>query len=281
MVGNSTGGVIVLALNTPDATGKSKYQASDLVDLYYQQSKNIFKTSIFRKLYTGFGLWGPKYDRSEYDKILLEFFGKIRMSQLIKPTVVISYNLNAELPHVWSREFAREKPYRDFLVSDIAAATSSAPTYFAPKLLTDMHNNIEYQVDGGIFANNPESAAISLAYRLNNTLELKDIVLISLGTGTIKLATNPVNLGGAGIIGWVINANLIDVMMGAQSDWYDAEIGKACFNSCRLQFELTRETSAMDNSSQNNLDTLIKLTEKYIDDNSDLIDHIVTILNEN
>ena len=56
------------------------------------------------------------------------------MSQLIKPTAVISYNLNTALPHIWARECARQKPNRDIFVSDIAAATSAAPTYFCSKV---------------------------------------------------------------------------------------------------------------------------------------------------
>ena len=167
------------------------------------------------------------------------------MSQLIKPTAVISYNLNTALPHIWAKEYARQKPHRDILVSDIAAATSAGPTYFARKLLTDKNNESEYQADGGIFANNPESVAANLAFELDDKLERKDMILISLGTGTIKMNTKPINLGKAGIIVWVIKANLIDAMMGTQSEWYDAEIGYDYPNSCHLQLSLDKKNSFM------------------------------------
>lgn len=61
---------MVLALTTSNESGQPKYKASDILDLYMQKSKDIFYASMFRKIYTGFGLWGPKYDRSQYDKIL-------------------------------------------------------------------------------------------------------------------------------------------------------------------------------------------------------------------
>ena len=152
---------------------------------------------------------------------------------------------------------------------------------FAPKLLTDKNNESEYQADGGIFANNPESVAANLAFELDDKLERKDMILISLGTGTIKMNTKPINLGKAGIIGWVIKANLIDVMMGTRSERYDAEIGYAYPNSCRLQLSLDKKNSVMDNTSHANLKTLIELTDDYINNNSDLIDYIIKMLLDN
>ena len=279
MVGNSTGGLIVLGLNIPDENGKPKYSAIDLVNLYNQKSRQIFKTSLIRKIYTGFGLWAPKYDRTYYDAVLKDFFGDIRMSELLKPTGVISYNLSTGLPHLWSSEYARKRPNRDFYVRDIAGATSAAPTYFAPKLLVDNDNNLEYQADGGIFANNPESAAISMAFELNNKLKRENIILISLGTGTIKLNTQASKLKDAGIIGWVIKDNLIDVMMNAQSEWYDSEVGEEYYNSCRIQLLLNKKLSAMDDTSTSHLKSLLRSAEDYISSNSELIDKIVNILN--
>ncbi|WP_375358647.1 hypothetical protein [Candidatus Tisiphia endosymbiont of Neophilaenus lineatus] len=59
---------------------------------------------------------------------------------------------------------------------------------------------------------------------------------------------------------------------------YNAELGEIYGNSCRLQFELDKKTSAMDNASKANLLALLKLTEDYINANSDLIDQIISIL---
>jgi patatin-like phospholipase/acyl hydrolase len=278
MVGSSAGGLIVLALNAPNEVGQPKFKASDLVAFYKHRSKNIFSTSIFKKLYNGFGLWGPKYNRDELDKILGELFGSVKMSQLIKPTGVTSYNLDSGLPHLWSREYAHQKPYRDFFVKDIAAATSAAPTYFAPKALTDLNNCTEYQADGGIFVNNPASIAIHMAFELNSKLSREDIVLISLGTGRTPPGENSRFLRSAGIIGWVIKANLIDIIMNAQSEWYDSEIGETYFNSCRIQLGVDKKISTLDDTTEANLNSLIKLADDYINTNSNIIDHILKIL---
>lgn len=277
MVGTSTGGLVVLALATPNESGQPKYKASDILDLYMQKSKDIFYASMFRKIYTGFGLWGPKYDRSQYDKILIGLFGNTRMSQLISPTAVTSYNLDTNLPQVWTRKQALKDPNNDFLISNIAAASSAAPIFFAPKLLTNAYNNSSYQVDGGMFASNPELTAANLAYELDDTLTQKDIVLISLGTGLTKLGIESKDLCKSGVIGWILKANLISGMMQAQG-LYNAELGEIYGNSCRLQFELDKKTSAMDNASKANLLELLKLTEDYISTNSDLIDQIISIL---
>lgn len=276
VVGNSSGGLISLLLNTPNELQQPKYRAVDIVNLYKERSKDIFYSSIFRKIYTGFGLWKPKYERYMYDNILEELFGDTRMSQLIIPTGVISYNLNIGLPSIWSRDSARKNVYKDLLVKDIAAATSAAPTYFAPKILVDMNNKIEYHVDGAVYDNNPESAAILMAFELDDRLAREDVILLSLGTIGNHLTGKTTTLSTAGIFGWLITGNLIDVMVNAIGYWETIAITFP--NSCRIQLSLDEGMKGVDNASDDNIESLLKLTDNYIIDNSALIDHILNIL---
>ena len=66
VTGTSTGGFIASALITPGQDGKPQYNAEYLMNLYLNELSNIFAPSISRKLLTGLGLWGSKYDRSSY-----------------------------------------------------------------------------------------------------------------------------------------------------------------------------------------------------------------------
>jgi transposase-like protein len=72
VVGTSTGGLLSLALVTPDEQVGAKYKASDLVNFYKQQGSKIFECSWIRKLYTGWGLWAPKYIRKNLSEHLKE-----------------------------------------------------------------------------------------------------------------------------------------------------------------------------------------------------------------
>ena len=74
--GNSTGGIIALALVTPGVDGNARYSAMDLVALYQNRASEIFPRSYWHKIKTGVGLWGAKYDRAGLDKILEEKFGR-------------------------------------------------------------------------------------------------------------------------------------------------------------------------------------------------------------
>ncbi len=64
-------------------------------------------------------------------------------------------------------------------VLDAALCTSAAPTYFAPH----KHPELGYCADGGVFANNPGIAALSMALRAGQQID--DIRVVSVGTGSV------------------------------------------------------------------------------------------------
>src|SRR5690349_18293371 len=47
IAGTSTGGILTCLYLCPDATGRSKFSASDAVNLYLQNGDNIFDVSVF------------------------------------------------------------------------------------------------------------------------------------------------------------------------------------------------------------------------------------------
>jgi patatin-like phospholipase/acyl hydrolase len=274
--GTSTGGLLTLAITKPNTQGNPEFSAKNLVDLYMERSKEIFaKPSIIRKIKTGFGLWGSKYDRAAYDKILLQIFKDTLLSQSLCPVFIPIYSLGNSKPFIASTYFAACNKENDFYLRDIAGAASAAPTYFDPKKFRSPNSTTIYQgVDGGIYANNPELIGVTGVYLLHPSFEIGNIILLSLGTGdTVK---NNQNSGNDGDIGWLKNKDIIGNMMDAESAIAETAVTAMLKNSnhFRFQLHLPNELAAMDNSSDSNLNALLEAAENFIQQNTHSIDNL-------
>ena len=274
--GTSTGGLLTLAITKPDGQGNPEFSAEYLVRLYMERSKEIFaKPSIIRKIKTGFGLWGSKYDRAAYDEILLQIFKDNLLSQSLCPIFIPIYSLGNSKPFIASTYFAARNKENDFYLRDIAGAASAAPTYFDPKKFRSPNGTTIYQgVDGGIYANNPELIGVTGVYLLHPSFEIGNIILLSLGTGdTVK---NNQNSGNDGDIGWLKNKDIIGNMMDAESAIAETAVTAMLKNSnhFRFQLHLPNELAAMDNSSDGNLNALLEAAENFIQHNTHSIDNL-------
>lgn len=305
IVGTSTGGLIALALTCPGSCSSSspvtsfsptscrfdllerkwiftetekakpkyqaKYQAKDILDMYLKKSNVIFNKSFTNKVSSGFGLWGPRYDRKAYDSILTEMLGDVYLSQAMKPVLLPSYSLVTGKPRLFSsRECLKNNV--DYYMRDIAGATSAAPTYFSPKEFYDTNGERHIDIDGGIFANNPASVGAMEAYNLRPELNREDISILSLGTGSVKLKQMGDSLKSSGSLSWIFKANLIDVIMSADADCDNDETAQVYPNFYRAQIELPDNLGHMDNSSKENIDALVDVSEKYINLNKSFFD---------
>lgn len=289
IAGNSTGGIIALSLATPsDRRGEAQYQAQDLVDLYKNKSDKIFKNSLFRRVITGFNLLGPKYSRKNLDNILAEQFSNKTLRDVLVPVFALSYNLERGEGHIWNSDKSKTHPQYNFYLKDIAAATSAAPTYFAPVSISNVEGNYCYkyngkiypnctEIDGGTFANNPSIIVTASVLKLNPQLNRSDIILISLGTGKVDMIDS-VNINNSGILGWVKDANIIDLILNATEDVSEWSVEAFGIKTYRLQVELGPEEGKMDASSSQEIQTLINRTNDYIRDNNRLIAEICKVL---
>ena len=266
IVGNSTGGIIALGLTTPDSKNKPKYTAKEILDLYKDNADKIFEKSFWRKVKSGWGLWDAKYDRKNLDEILDDLFGEVKLSQTLKPVLITSYLIDTAEVHLWTSRVAREEK-KDYLLKDIAGATSAAPTYFPPKKMVDNKGNVTYESDGGIYANNPSTLAIAEIFRSVPNIAREDVLIISIGTGQVKLDKEAEKLENSGVIGWVINANLIDVMMNATNDLFEWQTSLLNNSSKRIQVEIPEKLGDMDNASDANIHGLLEVAGNYIKNN--------------
>ncbi len=178
--GTSTGGLITLALNSKKSDGSYR-NAQDLGDIYDQYGPKIFKSSFWKGLSTGFGLWGARYDAKILEDSAQEIFGLQKLADSFQETFVTTVDLKKYNEVILSSWEARSNPRKNYYYWEAARATSAAPTYFEASSITRLDVDPLQSIDGGIGANNPVQLALS--YGRSQLRQAEEINIISLGTG--------------------------------------------------------------------------------------------------
>ncbi|OKH35969.1 patatin [[Phormidium ambiguum] IAM M-71] len=201
IAGTSTGSILTAGI----ATKKTSQQ---LIDLYKTEGKYIFpprKLAPFLQKIADF-FSSSKYSNEGLINVLQNRIGNIQISQVKHPIILI---LGYDLLYRNTTFFTNFHPdqglkwYDDTPLWEICVSSSSAPTYFPPYLLK-VYNPEKFgdwnfpHIDGGVAANNPSLAAISLVLRISHNpdvpleikqeykvdnLELEDISVLSISTG--------------------------------------------------------------------------------------------------
>lgn len=177
IVGTSTGAIIAAGL-------ACDIELEKIIDLYRNESKNIFKNKIGLNR-----MFKSKYDSHCLKELLEKEFGSTKMKDITKTILLIpATNLKGGKP------FVCKSPYKDefirdgeFFVKDVLLAASAAPTYFNPQKLINKSNKY-FLADGGLWGNNP--SIIGLVEALNKkrlNVKKEDISLLSIGTGTFDI----------------------------------------------------------------------------------------------
>lgn len=278
IIGTSTGGLIALGLVCPNKNITPQYSAKDIFNFYLEKSSQIFQRSFLRSIFTGDGLWSAKYDRKNFDSILAGLFNNNLLSQALCPTIIPTYSLQKGYPTIFT-SWHSPKDQSDYYMRDIAGATTAAPTYFDPKVFHDTKGDLHINIDGGVFANNPETIGVTEALQLNSALSRNNLYILSMGIGAPRLNQEASKLTNSGVIGWVIKANLIDIMIDADNEWYNEEISILYPNSNRLQIALPDNLGQMDNASQANLQGLLNITDSFLQTNTKTLENILAICN--
>ena len=138
------------------------------------------------------GLFSPKYTRDGIDKLLNDYFGDLKLSDVIIPFTTVSFSLDQDKPRIWSTFRADKTVPDDFYIKDALGATSAAPTFLPLKHTKAIQGDF-YDIDGGIFSNSPLNLAISVLNRyatddIRNKVLKEGISVISIGTGHENLS---------------------------------------------------------------------------------------------
>jgi patatin-like phospholipase/acyl hydrolase len=291
IAGTSTGGILSCLYLMPGADKKPKYSAKDALDLYLKQGGSIFKRTLFQKLKSGGGVFQEKYPSSTLEDLLLEYCGDTVLSELVKPSLIPSYELTERKAVFFTSSDAGQNPIYNFKVRDIARATAAAPTYFQPAHIQSLSGQWLALIDGGVFANNPALCAYAEARKTPfqqclpnpdkpNSPFAKDMMIVSIGTGSVKKQYHFKNMKHRGEIGWL--EPIIDILMSGSSEIVDYQLRQMYLtlnesdqqDYFRLEPGLKEACSEMDDASPENIKNLYQAGLTYVADHVGMLDEI-------
>ena len=290
MVGTSTGGIIVQALNTPavdsDGNTVAKYTAQDLRDLYVNHGDQIFG-SRFKNKFSANGMLRPKYSSKGLKEMTHNLFGDTRLSDSLGNVVLTGFEIGRYREILFSSCLAQSDEGENFFMRDVAIATSSAPTYFKPMQLRDMAGNLYTVIDGGVIANNPAMIGLTMAEQMFP--HAKEFKVLSIGTGQVIKTVSYRKMKRKGGIGWI--NPLVDIIMSGSSSLVHREmqivlpdilVARGIYERryFRLQPIISREFCEMNDISQEHIESLIYAAERVISSSESDLASIITSLAE-
>jgi patatin-like phospholipase/acyl hydrolase len=271
IAGTSTGGILALGLTCTGETGRPRYSAAELADMYVNDGATIFPHEIFAQERQ---LLGPKYPSTGREKALTEKLGDARLRDTFEDVEVIvtSYDIERRAPVFFRSAIARQSTEYDFLARDVALATSAAPTYFAPVRLPAPDPQPAYAlVDGGVFANNPGMCAFVDDTTVKG--ESDGTLMVSLGTGVLTRRLPYEDAKGWGLIEWA--PRVLDVVFDGVSDTVDYQL-KTILGERYHRLQVTLETASdnMDDAGARNIEDLKLEAEELLEASAGELDRI-------
>ena len=266
IIGTSTGGLIALALTAPKTNDTPMYKASDLVQFYKAKGKEIFHPSLLHRISYIKKYNLKKYSLERFEDIARCVFKGTRLKDALTSVIIPSYELKRSIPWFFKSCKAQNQDDYDFAMSDVALATSAAPTYFKPHKIVDNGNLVGIFVDGGVYANHPAMCAYAEALKKEGKGD--EVLLVSLGTGE----RDPIKITEKrwGILYWT--RRILKVIFDGVSDTVNYQIKLLFADShlyYRFQFRLTEEEKDMDDARDENLTRLQNLASKLIENEND------------
>jgi patatin-like phospholipase/acyl hydrolase len=298
IAGTSTGGILACLYLMPGENGKAKYSAEDAVNLYIKNGHTIFDRTLWEKIISGGGVIHEKYSEDPIYTLLTDYFEDEVLSNFIRPSLITSYDITDRKSVFFTSVNARTDNMYDFKVRDVARSTSAAPTYFPPAHIKSLNDQLFTLVDGGMFANNPALCAYAEARKtdfskaLNNNDKkdkptAQDMIIVSLGTGSVKKRYHYENFEHAGEIKWL--EPVIDILMSGNSETVAYQLTQMYLtleeqfqhNYFRLEPDLKEACSEMDIATPENINNLYQAGLTYVHDNIDMLERIADKILEN
>ncbi|MDJ0728715.1 MAG: patatin-like phospholipase family protein [Crocosphaera sp.] len=303
IAGTSTGGLLALGLTKPNPDSSEptpQYSAEDLINMYVDYGAVIFYESFFEQMLGPFEdiIAGPKFSSEGRDEVVSKFFGETPLQSCLKEVFVTSYDIEQRIPVFFTSQVEKERTQSrqfrklclGFTLKDAAMATSAAPTYFEPYHLPTCQNTTGYYtlVDGGMVANNPAHLAImeaELTERKKGVdLSMNDILVVSLGTGSLTSIYKYEDVKKWGLINWA--RPLLNIILDGGSELVAGELERILEPKdmdhaglyYRYQTFLSEEVEAMDNAKPKNLEALKELAHRLIEEKDAEIDQLCEIL---
>ncbi len=308
IAGTSSGGILALGLTKPRLSSElsdnlplPEYTAEDLLQLFLEYGVEIFYEPLFERILGPIEdiFLQPKYSSKGREEILRQYFGNTPLENNLKEVFVTSYDIEQRIPIFFTNQLKKQqiesKDFRKlcegFSLLDVALATSATPTYFAPHRITSSHNiNGFYTlIDGGVFANNPAHLAILEAQinskrEANRVLNTEDILVVSLGTGSLTSVYSYNEVKNWGLLQW--GRPLLNIVFDSNSEVVSGELERLFEPSdqetkssyYRFQTFLDEELEEIDNIKLQNTRQLQVTAHRLISEKSQQIDELCSLL---
>jgi uncharacterized protein len=288
IAGTSTGAILACTYLCPtveDAT-KYRYTAEDALRFYLEKGNYIFSTDIWNTVTSMGGFLKARYPHAPLEKVLHVAFRQTKVSQLLKPCLITSYDVERKTPVFFQSHVARNNESMDFQVRDVCRAAASAPLYFEPARINALNGASYTLIDGSVFANNPTLCALTEAAVLfaekGIPLTADQFEVVSLGTGRNQKVYTYDQVKDWGGLGWL--NPLLDVMINGASDAIERELTvqfqalQATQQYHRIQPELGEANQEMDDASPENIGRLMDVAAATIEKHKDALELIANRL---
>ena len=293
IAGTSAGGLLTCIYLYPDAKNPSRprWCAEDAVNFSIKSGRDVFQSSFWQTLKSLDGLVDEKYPSDRLEKFLLENFLDVKLSELLKPCLISSYDVERRKAHFFDQIDAKKYPAADYLIRDIARATSAAPSYFEIPQIFSLTKESYALVDGGVFANNPALCAYAEARsklripddRPDRGPTAKDMVILSLGTGKAQKKFPYEEVKNWGQVEWV--EPLINIMMTGVSETVNYQMIQI-FDAIekpnqylRISPDLSGELPLpIDDASEEKISELVRIGKDQAEQYDEQLDKLIDLL---
>ena len=203
IAGTSTGSIIAGA-------AVSNIPMIDIVELFETETPYIFRKRWYR-----IPLFLSKYPNQKLAQIIAKHLPATPLGDIETPLMITSSEIAKSEAHIFRSSYAKdlatpEPPDKDVSLRDAILASCAAPTFFAPKSVDNF-----LLADGGLWANNPSTAAFTEALTVFGK-ETQEVRMLSVGTGhSVNMYRN--RRGWGFITGWG-GAKLTSYVMTLQSE---------------------------------------------------------------
>jgi uncharacterized protein len=270
VAGTSTGGILALGLTKPGQGGKAQYSAETLIELYETEGGKIFDLGVWHQLQSVGGLAEERYPSKGIEEVAKRYFEDVHLADALTEVLVTAYEIEHRGPWFFKRRHARaqDKKGDNFLMREVARATSAAPTYFEPLPLEWGPHGQRAFIDGGVHSNNPAMCAYVEARKIYPE---EDILVFSLGTGEPTREMPYEKVKGWGLALWA--QPILNVVFDGVSDTVDYQLKELLRSEgddkryYRFQIELDPGMHDMDDASAPNIQSLKSKAKEIVSKN--------------
>jgi len=258
---SSAGTLITTGLLLSNDNKTPKFTAHELYTIFYNNLTNCFSWTYYSYISSGFGLFGPCYDKIGLTKTIMDCCGDYKIKNLLKPIVFPTYD------KISNKNYYFDQKNQELLLSDIVLSTTAAPTYFPSHPMKIDDKDYDF-IDSGLVSQTSLKLVLLEAIK-NKDVQKDQILCLNVGTGIFDLPKANYN----GLLSWA--PHIVQTMMNAT---YENEIFELSLILPKERFfimdvPLDFKYYKLDITDKKDIDFILDETDKWIANNKEQIDH--------